>query len=103
MKNKLSIVYTTCLVLIILFTFTSLHFKNQTTGTNEIVISQGDSLWTLAESYVEKDERLHWIDQVMKLNFMTDSKIHVGQTLTIPSTEQFNYLGEPTQLAGTEQ
>ncbi|WP_342525771.1 LysM peptidoglycan-binding domain-containing protein [Chryseomicrobium sp. FSL W7-1435] len=103
MKNKTSLLYTACLAIIILFTFTTLHLKAQSSGTNEITISTGDSLWTLAELYVESDERLHWIDQVMQLNYMTDSKILVGQRLTIPSEEQFDYLGEPTQLAGTEQ
>ncbi|OZS79333.1 hypothetical protein CF394_02630 [Tetzosporium hominis] len=103
MLKKSGILYTTCLAVIILFTITTLHFKGQNHQTDAITVSSGDSLWTLAEHYVTETERIHWIDQVMELNQMTDSQILVGQQLVIPSDSQFNYLGEPTQVAGVEE
>lgn len=95
--------YVLTLFIIIGLTFTFLHIKSTNEQTNLITVSNGDSLWTLASQYVDQEERVHWIDSVMQMNFMTDSQIKVGQQLTIPSDVEFDYLGEPTQLAGSEQ
>lgn len=91
------------LLAILLLTFTLLHTKSSTEQVDQITVTKGDSLWTLAQQYVDESERAHWIDSVMQLNFMTDSQIQVGQRLTIPSDQKFNYLGEPTQLAGVNE
>lgn len=90
------------LLAILLLTFALLHTKSTSQQVDQITVSTGDTLWTLAQQYVDEKERAHWIDSVMKLNFMTDSQIEVGQLLVIPSDQQYNYLGEPTQLAGVE-
>lgn len=91
------------LLAIILLTFSLLHTKSSSQQVDHITVSKGDSLWTLAKQYVDESERAYWIDSVMQLNFMTDSQIQVGQRLAVPSDEKFNYLGEPTQLAGVEE
>ncbi|MFC4354510.1 LysM peptidoglycan-binding domain-containing protein [Chryseomicrobium palamuruense] len=91
------------LLAILLLTFSLLHTKSSSQQVNHITVSTGDTLWTLAQQYVDENERSYWIDSVMKLNFMTDSQIKEGQELVIPSDQKFNYLGEPTQLAGVDE
>src|SRR5690606_16491472 len=91
------------LVGLILLSFTLLHMKTTTTQMDQITVTDGDTLWTLAAQYVDAEERTEWINTVIAMNFMTTSTIEVGQNLSIPSDEQFNYLGEPTQLAGVNE
>lgn len=51
-----------------------------------IEVLSGDSLWSIAEQYMDDDYRtIHdYMDEVKEINNLESSDIHVGQYLTVP-------------------
>lgn len=53
---------------------------------NSIIIHPGDSLWSIAESYVDShyDSIEAYVKEVMNINHLTDDTIQAGSYLIIP-------------------
>ncbi len=53
--------------------------------TKSYVVSTGDSLWSIAEYCNTENKDLRLImDDIMKLNKMTNAKLHIGDKIIIP-------------------
>ncbi|HSP21810.1 MAG TPA: LysM peptidoglycan-binding domain-containing protein [Planococcus sp. (in: firmicutes)] len=94
--------YLTVLFLLILsFSFYSVFTHNTQEGQMSLVqVEQGDTLWTLAESFSGSTPQHEWIEEIMKENGLNTPKIIAGQSIKIPS-EQLKFApDETTKLAG---
>ena len=61
--------------------------------TKEIIVKQGDSLDKIAKHYHTS------VSELMKLNRLTDSKLHIGQILYVPKSDDAIIEMKPTALA----
>ncbi|MCK4258333.1 MAG: LysM peptidoglycan-binding domain-containing protein [Halanaerobiales bacterium] len=53
---------------------------------NEVVVVQGDTLWSIAKTYNSSDNDIReLIYYIKKINQLTTAQIHPGQTLFIPN------------------
>lgn len=88
-------------VLILSFSFYSvISHNNQEPQMSLVQIEQGDTLWTLADSFSGDTPHHKWIEEIMKENNMNTPQIVAGQSLKIPS-EQLKFApDETTKLAG---
>lgn len=93
-KNLLVLIMTVCLIVtcsVVLSGFRS-NAKDDATETSykyykSIVISSHDTLWTIAEEYMDKehyDSINDYINEVKSMNSLTDDAIHYGEHLIIP-------------------
>lgn len=73
-------------VLIICSTMFSLSIIDDEESYNEIFISNGDTLWTLAEQYRGNTPKQTWISEVMLANRLENQLIQAGETLKIPTS-----------------
>lgn len=92
---------TVLFALILSFSFYSVISHNHQEPQMSLVqIEQGDTLWTLAESFSGDTPHHKWIEEIMKENNMNTPQIVAGQSLKIPS-EQLKFApDETTKLAG---
>lgn len=76
--------------------------KSATDSFVEITISEGDTLWGLAQDHSQTEHSTKWIAKVMDLNDMQSTTIKSGETLKLPMME--SVLSEPmmTELAGND-
>lgn len=75
--------------LIVTVSFASWHKKDVEWNTFTYVISDGETLWTIAEEYCPEDmDYCEYIYKVKKLNKMEKSNIAAGQTITLLTTEE---------------
>lgn len=51
---------------------------------DSIQVEHGDSLWSIADQYRGKMDKLEWIAQVEKINDVKANNIKAGSTLHIP-------------------
>ncbi len=80
-----------------LFTFYAiLSHTNNSAQTSQLEIKEGDTLWTLAESFSGSTSHHEWIEEIMKENNLTTAKIIAGDSLDIPS-DQLNYVPDETK------
>lgn len=88
-------------LLILSFSCYSVLTHNAQQGKMSLVqIEQGDTLWTMAESFSGNTPHQEWIEEIMKENGLHSPKIIAGQSIKIPS-EQLKYApDETTKLAG---
>ena len=93
--------FTALFTLILIFSiFSVLNHTNEKAQMSHVEIEEGDTLWTLAESFSGETPHQEWIDEIMKENGLTTSKIVAGQSIKIPS-DQLNYApDENIKLAG---
>ncbi len=49
-----------------------------------VVVKRGDTLWSIAETYVPGRDPYAAIDEIRQLNGLTDYTIQPGQRLTLP-------------------
>ena len=61
--------------------------KSASNSFVEITITDGDTLWGLAQNYSEKDHPKKWIAKVMELNDMQSTMIKSGDTLKLPKAD----------------
>ena len=54
------------------------------TSYEKIVVTEGDTLWGYSIQYAEKVPTERWIEDVMTLNDLSSTTIHVGEELRIP-------------------
>ena len=53
---------------------------------SNIVVSEGDSLWTIAENYMDQqhyESIYQYIDELKRVNCLTSDSIYVGQNLIV--------------------
>jgi LysM domain len=48
------------------------------------VVQPGDTLWSVAERHLPATEPFAAVEEIRRLNGLTDYTIHPGQTLTLP-------------------
>lgn len=90
--------------LIMVFTFYVISTHNTTSvQTSQLEIEEGDTLWTLAETFSGNTPHHEWIEEIMKENNLTTAKIIAGQSLKIPS-DQLNFVPDETKkFAGDKE
>jgi LysM repeat protein len=77
--------------LILTFSFyTVLSLKSDELQVSHVEIKDGDTLWTLAESFSGNTPHQEWIEQIMKENDLSTPHIVAGQSIKIP-TDQLQY------------
>ncbi len=98
-KNFLLLVMTFCLVITFSISMSSFlsNAKDENTKTSykyykSITIENGDTLWSLANEYMDKEHYNSvndYIQEVRNMNTLTDDNIVYGQNLIVPyySTE----------------
>ncbi|MDN7225898.1 LysM peptidoglycan-binding domain-containing protein [Planococcus liqunii] len=93
--------FTALFTLILIFSiFTVVNHNNEEAQMSHVQIEEGDTLWTLAESFSGETPHQQWIDEIMKENGLTTSKIVAGQSIKIPS-DRLKYAPDETiKLAG---
>lgn len=93
-KNFLLLVMTVCLIItcsVSMSTFRS-SAKDDSAKTSykyykSITVSNNDTLWSIAEEYMDKehyDSINDYIDEVIRMNTLPDDTIRYGQHLVIP-------------------
>jgi LysM repeat protein len=50
------------------------------------VVAPGDTLWSVAGRYAPGRDRFRMIDEIRRLNGISDYTVHPGQRLTLPRT-----------------
>lgn len=84
--------------LIMVFTFyVILTHNTDSAQTSQVTIEEGDTLWTLAESFSGSTPHHEWIEEIMKENNLSTAKIIAGQSLEIPS-DQLNFVPDETKI-----
>ncbi len=94
--------YVVALFLLILsFSLYSVLTHNTQQGKMSLVqVEQGDTLWTMAESFSGNTPHQEWIEEIMKENGLDSPKIIAGQSIKIPSDQLKFAPDETTKLAG---
>lgn len=92
---------TVLFALILSFSSYSVFSHNsQEPQMSSVKIEEGDTLWTLAESFSGNTPHHKWIEEIMKENNLNTPQIVAGQSIKIPS-EQLKFApDETTKLAG---
>lgn len=85
-KNKFRFTLSMCIIFVFIISIfnaiTSKTFSYQIPQYEYIIVSQGDTLWSLASSL---DGNIHKnIYEIQKINQLDDCSIYIGQTLKIP-------------------
>ena len=63
-----------------LFNSQSVH----TARTTTVTVEQGDTLWTLAETFDPKDDPRTVVQEIERLNGLSSTDIQPGQVLVVP-------------------
>jgi len=50
----------------------------------EIIVSEGDTLWGLSDYYSENIPKKQWIQKVMQLNNLSTTNLQIGEDLKMP-------------------
>ncbi len=66
----------------------------------EITITEGDTLWDLAQYHAENKPKNQWIKEVMRLNDLSTGTIRQGEDLLLPSVRTVGEDKNITKLAG---
>lgn len=96
--------------IVLLFSFvlllsfvTILSHNSEKMDVSYIHIEQGDTLWSLAESYSGNIPHQEWIETIMETNDLDTYRIAAGQSIAIPS-EQLDFAPDETvHLAGDSE
>lgn len=100
-KNSYLILF---FALIMVFTFYAILSHNTNSAQmSQVEIEEGDTLWTLAESFSGTTPHHEWIEDIMKENNLSTSKIIAGQSLKIPSDHLKFAPDETTKFAGDSE
>lgn len=97
-KNSYLTAFFLLVLLVSIYTIFS-HNSSETT-MSQVEVREGDTLWTLAESFSGDVPHHEWIEEIMQENGLETPKIIVGQSIKIPS-DQLKYAPDETvKLAG---
>lgn len=84
-KNSFIILFFS-LVLLLSF-YTILSNNDEQSQMSQVKIEEGDTLWTLAETFSGNTPHHEWIEKIMEENQLSTAKIQAGQSLKIPSDQ----------------
>ena len=76
--------------------------KSDSNSFVEITVTEGDTLWGLAQDYSQKDSTNKWIAEVMELNDMSSTMIISGDTLKMPKADHVLPDSLLAEMAGEE-
>ncbi|MCG7342954.1 LysM peptidoglycan-binding domain-containing protein [Sporosarcina sp. ACRSL] len=76
--------------------------KSTSNSFVEITISEGDTLWGLAQYHSNDEDPKRWIANVMELNDLQTTLIKSGETLKLPSNNPIFPDTMMVELAGEE-
>lgn len=76
--------------------------KSATSSFVEVTITEGDTLWGMAQNYSNNDQPKKWIAKVMELNDMQSTMIRSGEKLKLPKIDPVMPDSMLTELAGEE-
>ncbi|GKW44822.1 MULTISPECIES: cell division suppressor protein YneA [Planococcus] len=94
--------YLTAFFLLVLLVsiYTIFSYNSSEATMSQVQVKEGDTLWTLAESFSGDIPHHEWIEDIMQENGLETPKIIVGQSIKIPS-DQLKYAPDETvKLAG---
>lgn len=63
----------------------SANAGSEPVALERVVVSQGDTIWGLAEQYADAGDLESWIVEFANLNNLVSSSLEPGQTLLLPS------------------
>ena len=84
-KNSFIILFFTLILLLSFYTIFSNN--DEQSQMSQVKIEDGDTLWTLAETFSGNTPHHEWIDEIMEENQLSTAKIKAGQSLKIPSDQ----------------
>ncbi|CEG22530.1 Cell division suppressor protein YneA [Planococcus massiliensis] len=88
------------LLVLLVSIYTIFSYNSNEATTSQVEVKEGDTLWTLAESFSGDIPHHEWIEEIMQQNGLETPKIVVGQSIKIPS-DQLKYAPDETvKLAG---
>ncbi|GED18438.1 MULTISPECIES: cell division suppressor protein YneA [Kurthia] len=73
-------------VVVLLFVGNVVRDTIAKTHVTEIRITEGDTLWSLAQKYSGDMKPQKWMNQVINQNNLVDGQIMAGEKLTVPIT-----------------
>ena len=85
-KNKIKFIRSIAIVIFLLIALFNISIAKTDTEAEYIdyTISKGETLWSIAGEYKEKNEDIRqYIYDIKKLNNMTDSTVYPGQVIKI--------------------
>lgn len=86
-------------ILCIAFTIMGVAKYGKEQAYNEIVITEGDTLWGLASLHADNESKDEWIKKVKQLNDLSSDTIRIGENLRLPKTERAEQHFPNVQLA----
>lgn len=96
--------FTSLLLAFSIVMFTFLIFEDEKIEKYEqVTIVQGDTLWSLAETYRGKMDKNDWINFVKKENGLWDEKVLSGQVLIVPVVKDSYYIANLNQIESTNE
>lgn len=93
-KNSFITLFFVLILFLSIYTVVS-HNSSQP-HMNYVEIDEGDTLWSLAESFSGDIPHHDWIDEVMKVNELPSTTIIAGSSIQIPN-ELLNYAPDNTR------
>ncbi|MCH7321659.1 LysM peptidoglycan-binding domain-containing protein [Solibacillus sp. MA9] len=96
--------FTSMLLAFSILLFTFLIFEDEKIEKYEqVTIVQGDTLWSLAETYRGKMAKNDWINFVKEENGLQDEKVLYGQVLVVPVEKESYYIANLNQNDSTNE
>lgn len=72
-------------LILFLSIYTVLTHSSSESQASSVEIEEGDTLWSLAESFSGEIPHHDWIDEIMKVNGLPSTTIIAGTSIQIPS------------------
>ncbi len=76
------------LVLLLFFSFMIIKKMEQEIVYEQIIVSEGDTLWAYSQEYANGMPVEKWIDEMIAINHLSSDKIRAGEKLQIPVSPQ---------------
>jgi hypothetical protein len=84
-------------LILFLSIYTVLTHSNSESQVSFIEIEEGDTLWSLAESFSGEIPHHDWIDEIMKVNDLPSTTIIAGTSIQIPN-DHLKYAPDTTRI-----
>lgn len=92
------------MILFIGFTMASIMKLENEVAYEQLVVTEGDTLWAYSVQYAEDVPQDIWINEIVKLNNLVSTSIQAGDELRIPVTPQKIIYNEiATNITGDEE
>lgn len=70
--------------LLLLFSLLTIKKLEQEVVYEQIIVSEGDTLWAYSQEYAEGMPIEKWIDEIIAINHLSSDTIRTGEKLQIP-------------------